>query len=345
MAIYDVCLNIGHGTKSNGVYDPGAVCGNYQEHLIAKDICNNAAAKIKNKGINLHLGEQNYSNNILAGNTYKYKYAISVHLNAGGGTRAEIYCPCRDKNLDIEFYIMSELTKIGLKNGGVKSRDYNSEQTFIRTNGIALGYTDYYGEINKAYSQGVSLDILEVGFIDSSDRDIILKNIDKIGTIIANAFCMACDKQVYGLNESTSSSVNINNKFKESDYPMYLFSENWYLHRYSDVANAVKKGSFSSGYEHYIKNGKSEGRLPVPQIPSDYKEGDYLELNPDVKNAVEKGSYTSGMHHFMLYGFKESHRKINKSETNEQAIKRVAELEKEVESLRSKIKDIKDIVK
>lgn len=85
--------------------------------------------------------------------------------------------------------------------------------------------------------------------------------------------------------------------------------------------------------------------MPVPQIPSDYKEGDYLELNPDVKNAVEKGSYTSGMHHFMLYGFKESHRKINKSETNEQAIKRVAELEKEVESLRSKIKDIKDIVK
>ena len=339
MAIYDACLNIGHGTKSNGVYDPGAVCGNYQEHLIAKDICNNAAAKIKNKGINLHLGEQNYSNNILAGNTYKYKYAMSVHLNAGGGTRAEIYCPCRDKNLNIEFYIMSELTKIGLKNGGVKSRDYNSEQTFIRTNGVALGYTDYYGEINKAYSQGVSLDILEVGFIDSSDRDIILKNIDKIGTIIANAFCMACDKQAYGLNEGISSSTNINNEGVNRN--MYIFSENWYLKRYPDVAkNATYK---NDPYKHYCDFGKKEGRLPIPPIPESYIEGDFLELNPDIAAAVKKGTFVSGLHHYLMYSFNEN-RRINKNETEGQAKKRIEELEKEVENLQSKLQEVKKIV-
>lgn len=328
MSNYDACLNIGHGTKSNGVYDPGAVCGNYQEHLIATDICNNAANKIRAKGINLHLGEQNYSNNILVGNSYNYKYAMSVHLNAGGGTRAEIYCPCRDKNLDVEFYIMSELTKIGLKNGGVKSRDYNSEQTFIRTNGVALGYTDYYGEINKAYSQGVSLDILEVGFIDSSDRDIILKNIDKIGTIIANAFCMVCGKQPYNLNGNV---VNNNENKEEMNYSMYIFSKNWYLKKYPDVA--ANKTYKDNPYLHYEKYGKKEGRKPLPPIPVEYNEGAYLELNKDVAKAVEKGSFVSGIDHYMQYGFCEN-RRICKDDNDVAIRKRVAELELKLEEIK-----------
>lgn len=338
MANYDACLNIGHGVRRDGVYDPGAVCGNYQEHLIATQIVENAAPKIKAKGINLHVGEQNYSNNILAGNGYTYRYAMSVHLNGGGGTRAEIYTPCRDRNLDVEFYVMSELSKLGLKNGGVKSRDYNSEQTFTRSNGVALNYTDYYGEINKAYSQGVSLDILEVGFIDSSDRDIILKNIDKIGTIVANAFCMVCDKQLYSFDSpSNSNNSNKNNEFNEEDYPMYLFSENWYLERNkTDVVPAIKKGAFKSGYEHYIKNGKAEGRRPLPPIPKEFNEGDYLELNNDIKQAVDKGTFTSGIHHYLMHGFREK-RLICKNDSIEAIKKRCEELE-------IKLQEVKKIV-
>ena len=38
------------------------------------------------------------------------------------------------------------------------------------------------------------------------------------------------------------------------------FSESEYLTLYPDVAAAVKAGAFKSGYEHYVKHGKSEGR-------------------------------------------------------------------------------------
>ena len=38
------------------------------------------------------------------------------------------------------------------------------------------------------------------------------------------------------------------------------FSESEYLALYPDVASAVKAGAFKSGYGHYEKHGKSEGR-------------------------------------------------------------------------------------
>jgi hypothetical protein len=38
------------------------------------------------------------------------------------------------------------------------------------------------------------------------------------------------------------------------------FIESEYLNLYPDVAAAVKAGTFKSGYEHYEKHGKSEGR-------------------------------------------------------------------------------------
>ncbi|MDD7754057.1 MAG: hypothetical protein PUJ51_06065 [Clostridiales bacterium] len=328
MAKYDACLNIGHGNKYDGTYDPGACYGNYQEHLIATQIVENAAPKIRAKGINLHVGEQNYSNNILSGNTYAYNYAMSVHLNAGGGKRAEIWCPCKDNWLDVEFYVLSELSKLGLNNGGVKSRDFSSEQTFIRSNGVALNYTDYYGEINRAKAQGISLDILETGFIDSSDRDIILNNIDRIGTIIANAFCMACDKELYSIDVKTTEVVK-----EEENYSMYVFSKNWYLSKYSDVAKSSYK---DNPYSHYEKYGKSEGRQPLPPVPKEFCEGAYLELNPDVKAAVENGSYTSGLHHYLMYGFAEP-RKITYTDSLETIKKRCKELE-------IKLKEIKKIV-
>jgi hypothetical protein len=43
-----------------------------------------------------------------------------------------------------------------------------------------------------------------------------------------------------------------------------LFDEAYYLKTYEDVANAVTAGYFKSGYEHYVKHGKAEGRLSVP---------------------------------------------------------------------------------
>ena len=90
---------------------------------------------------------------------------------------------------------------------------------------------------------------------------------------------------------------------KEDNKSMYIFSQNWYLYKYPDVAKSNYK---DDPYIHYIKYGKKEGRLPLPPIPNEYNEGDYLELNPDVATAVKKGVYASGLHHYMCYGFKEN---------------------------------------
>ena len=221
MANYDGAIFVGHGTSEvDGSYDPGATNGNKQEHIIAEKIVDNAVSKCSNKGLSIHRDEQNYKDNDLLGNSYRSKYCIEVHLNAGGGKRTEIYAPCKDSYLDIEFYIMDELSKLGLANGGVKSRDYDSEQTFMRTNGVALNYKDYYGVINRAYSQGVSLDILEVGFIDSTDISIVENNIDRIGTIVANAMLKACDRPLIGTTPIVPPQV-INKPEEESKHMNY----------------------------------------------------------------------------------------------------------------------------
>ena len=38
------------------------------------------------------------------------------------------------------------------------------------------------------------------------------------------------------------------------------FDEEFYLHAYSDVAEAVRNGTYSSGYDHYLRFGRAEGR-------------------------------------------------------------------------------------
>lgn len=204
--IYDVALFVGHGTSEvDGSYDPGATHNGKQEHLIAERIVDRAVVLCTNKGINVHRDEQNYKDNDLLGNTYNYKYAMEVHLNGGKGRRAELFSPCKEKDLKGGFYALAELAKLGLNNGGVKSRDYDSERTFMRTNGVTLPYTDYYGVINRAWSQGISLDLLEVGFIDSDDIYIIENNIEKIATIIANVMCDLCKKPLYTIGGSGST--------------------------------------------------------------------------------------------------------------------------------------------
>ena len=96
---------------------------------------------------------------------------------------------------------------------------------------------------------------------------------------------------------------------EELNYSMYLFSKNWYLTNYPDVAKSEKYKN--NPYKHYIEYGIKEDRTPLPPVPVEYNEGEYLELNPDVAQAVARGEYTSGIDHYLKYGFNEN-RKINK---------------------------------
>lgn len=130
-------------------------------------------------------------------------------------------------------------------------------------------------------------------------------------------------------NKLTGSQI----KEEGEDYKMEIFSEKWYLNKNKDVAEAVKKGTFKTGYHHYIQNGKEEGRKPLPPIPKEYNEGDYLELNTDIAEAVRKGTYTSGLHHYLSYGYCEN-RKIYKEDSLEAIKKRCEELEVKLEEVK-----------
>lgn len=242
---------------------------------------------------------------------------ISIHFNAGCGQGTEVYLAPRsyynsdnsyNTNLGYAQRVQNNMVALGFRNRGVK--------------------TDEFYVLTKSNAHAI---LIETCFCDTqSDADLYNKwGAERVAKAIVEGI----------LNKTISSVSNNNNikEFKESDYPMHLFSENWYLERNkTDVAPAVAKGTFKSGYEHYIKHGKGEGRLPVPPVPSEFCEGDYLELNPDVKNAVKKGSYVSGVHHYLLHGFREA-RLICKNDSIEAIKKRCEELE-------IKLKEVKKIV-
>ena len=90
---------------------------------------------------------------------------------------------------------------------------------------------------------------------------------------------------------------------------MCVFSQNWYLKNYSDVAKSEKYKN--NPYKHYIEYGIKEGRTPLPEVPPEYNEGEYLELNQDVAQAVKNGVFTSGFDHYLQYGFNDN-RKTHK---------------------------------
>ncbi|WP_114944830.1 Ig-like domain-containing protein [Microvirga calopogonii] len=83
-----------------------------------------------------------------------------------------------------------------------------------------------------------------------------------------------------------------------------LFNEAWYLGQNPDVAAAVKAGTFSRGFEHFLKFGAQEGRAAAPGS-SGWDEQFYLAHNPDVAAAVKMGALASGFEHFLKFGAQE----------------------------------------
>lgn len=81
------------------------------------------------------------------------------------------------------------------------------------------------------------------------------------------------------------------------------FDEAWYLDKYKDVAEAVRKGAIASGFEHYASAGIYEGRIPYPFA---IDEADYLARHRDVARSLAKGPYASAAEHFYAVGFLEN---------------------------------------
>ncbi|MGF7178173.1 Ig-like domain-containing protein [Azospirillum doebereinerae] len=78
-----------------------------------------------------------------------------------------------------------------------------------------------------------------------------------------------------------------------------LFFESDYLAENPDVAQAVARGEFASGLQHYQAYGGAEQRLKGG-VSLDEKF--YLAQNQDVAAAVGRGEFASGLEHYLTHG-------------------------------------------
>ena len=214
-------------------------------------------------------------------NDYGANLFVSIHFNKAydtynGSLGSEV---CVYSTNDYANRVVEKLGCLGFGNRGQKIR--NNLYELRNTNMLAM--------------------IVEVCFVEATEDVNLYKKLgaDAIGKAIAEAI----------VNKKIENFKEDNNNENEVNYSMYLFSKNWYLTNYPDVAKNEKYKD--NPYKHYIEYGIKEGRTPLPEVPPEYNEGEYLELNQDVAQAVAKGQYSSGIEHYLMYGFNEN-RKINK---------------------------------
>ena len=204
--MYDIFIFRGHG---NG--DCGAVGNGYTEQQVAQLIVDLLVKKLRSKGVNVHTNtstQNNYQNCCLS--SYKYKFGYSIHLNSASSSASgiECYVPLGEKYLKLEEQMLKEISsKLSIPNRGVKSRNYDTEQISFRQNGSASSGTDYYKEIREAWQKGISLTILELGFINSSDVHKIIQYQEEITTIMANVILKELGKEPL-INNASSSNTN-----------------------------------------------------------------------------------------------------------------------------------------
>lgn len=304
MAIYNSFIFAGHGTsEATGKYDPGASAQGAKEAELTKLLMEEAKKELSSnpttKHLAIHYDEQNFVDNDLNGNTYKSKCGVSIHINAGGGTGTEVWVPCKEKNLTYDIKMSSNIASVmGIPNRGVKSRDYNSGNSFSRVNGKSLNYLDYYKEIRQAWEKGISLAILEVGFIDTSDLSKMKAKTKEIGFEIARYIASCNDIDLVKQTSTTSASTST---------VTYRVRKTWadassQKGAFGILENAKKCADQNKGY--YVFDEKGNKIYPIVQTPSEYeitryeekgkctitvKEGIYFYNEPKI--STRTGSY------------------------------------------------------
>ena len=165
---------------------------------------------------------------IIKANTYNVDLFVSIHFNKAYdvyngflGSEVCVYSP-----FDIAQRVVNGLSSLGFKNRGQKVRPQLYE--IRHTNMKAM--------------------IIEVCFVESIADVALYKKLghDTIGKTIA---------------ESISNKKVVENSHRSSFPPVPReYNEGNYLDLNPDVAQAVAKGQFNSGAEHYLKYGYKENR-------------------------------------------------------------------------------------
>lgn len=165
----------------HGGADSGAVFGKIYEKVYTLDIGKRVTEGLKRHGVIIE--ETRKVDTTLANGTRTAivrssgaKYCISHHINAGGGTGAEVLIS-KYNDGKLANLILQELGKLGLKNRGAKKRTLNNGQ-------------DYY--FMHRLTGNVTTLIIEYCFIDTKkDRDFLLveSNRQKMADAVVKAIC------------------------------------------------------------------------------------------------------------------------------------------------------------
>ena len=297
-----ILLICGHGAS-----DPGA-CSSYGVERDETRRVGNKLAELLKPYMEVVMYPQSHNayadvyNGTFAVGLSGIDYVFEIHFNSASANArgTEVWVTPMEGGTKVEQKIVNNLANVGFVNRGVKS--------------------ECFAVITHCKNRGVSSALVETCFI-SNKEDMNTYNTK------FNQVCEAMAKGIvegFGISYKTTTTEKVKEEEKYYNGDDDMFSSNWYLKKYPDVANS--KTYKDKPYQHYLDYGRKEGRKPLPPVPDNFNEGDYRSLNPDIDKAIKEGKFTSGIHHFLMYGFGET-RKINKDESDEALEKRIKELE------------------
>lgn len=173
--------------SGHGAGDPGA-CGNgLKEADLTVEMVKGIRQILEQYAdVDLYPTDRNaykdIQNGCLKVNFANYNYVLEVHFNAGGGTGTEIFITTKEKGHSVEDKIVANIEKIGLRNRGVKVKDWLV--------------------IKMAKNKGVSSALLETCFIDSkNDTNIYKENKSKFFNAVVDGIVDG-----FGLKKTSSAS-------------------------------------------------------------------------------------------------------------------------------------------
>ncbi len=170
-----IALDPGHGGS-----DPGAVANGLRECDINWSIAQACKKKLESYGrYTVVLTRTKNECPSLAERVRRAANAgahlfVSIHINSGGGTGSEVYIPNDSSYLKAQTQgvaepvaksILAKLKALGLKNRGVKQKDWGGSDPERYEDGSVC---DYYGVIRESRYRGIPGMIVEHAFVDNS---------------------------------------------------------------------------------------------------------------------------------------------------------------------------------
>ena len=193
--MYVIYLDAGHGGT-----DSGAVGNNVKEKDITLEVTKAVGERLIAHGFGVRYSRTDdsfvgdASERGKKAGLSKADFALSIHVNSGGGKGAELLVPVKEEYGAIESVLVEEFKKLNTWRS-IKSRDYSTGAFETRTlSGTKLSKSkyskDYYGFIRGAVAYGVSADIIELFFIDNAeDVKLYQANKEKYVEAIVKSIC------------------------------------------------------------------------------------------------------------------------------------------------------------